>query len=175
LVGQIHAEIEDHLAASGLSHTLLYPASFVNNLFYVASAVAAENSWTGAAPTGRVAYIDVRDLSEAVALVLRDPARRGSTYDLSGPDAYTFPEIAELLSRILGHEVKYVPVSPDDRRSALLGAGIPEWFAGLLLSLETSAEAGELSTLTTTLKELLGHEPRTVEEFLIENAARFRN
>jgi len=175
LVGQIHAEIEDHLAASGLSHTLLHPASFVNNLFYAASSVAAENSWTGAAPTGRVAYIDIRDLSEAVALVLRDPARRGRTYDLSGPDAYTFPEIAELLSRILGHEVKYVPVSPDDRRSALLDAGIPEWFAGLLLSLETSAEAGELSTLTTTLKELLGHEPRTVEEFLIENAAQFRN
>jgi len=174
LVGQIHAEIEDHLAASGLSHTLLHPASFVNNLFYVASSVAAENSWTGAAPTGRVAYIDIRDLSEAVALVLRDPALHGRTYDLSGPDAYTFPEIAELLSRILGHEVKYVPVSPDDRRSALLGAGIPEWFAGLLLSLDTSAEAGELSTLTTTLKELLGHEPRTVEEFLIENAARFR-
>jgi uncharacterized protein YbjT (DUF2867 family) len=175
LVGQLHAEIEDHLAASGLSHTLLYPASFVNNLFYAASSVAAENSWTGAAPTGRVAYIDIRDLSEAVALVLRDPALRGRTYGLSGPDAYTFPEIAELLSRILGHEVKYVPVSADDRRSALLGAGIPEWFAGLLLSLDTSAEAGELSTLTTTLKELLGHEPRTVEEFLIENAAQFRN
>jgi len=38
------------------------------------------------------------------------------------------------------HRVTYVPVSPDDRRSALLG-----------------------------------HEPRTVGEFLIENAARFRS
>ena len=55
--------------------------------------------------------------------LLRDPALRGRTYDLSGPDAYTFPEIAELLSKILGLEVKYVPVPPDDRRSALLGAG----------------------------------------------------
>src|SRR5260221_14787257 len=27
LVGQLHAEIEDHLAASGLSHTFLRPAS----------------------------------------------------------------------------------------------------------------------------------------------------
>jgi hypothetical protein len=42
-------------------------------------------------------------------------------------------------------------------------------------SLETSAEAGQLGTVTTTLKELLGHEPRTVEQFLIENAARFRS
>jgi uncharacterized protein YbjT (DUF2867 family) len=173
-VGRLHAEIQDHLVASALSYTLLYPVSYANNLFYGALSVAAENKWLGAAPTGRVAYIDIRDLSEAAALVLRDPALHGKTYDLSGPDAYTFPEIAQLLSRILGNEVAYVPVSPDDRRSALLGNGVSQWFAELLLSLETSAEAGEIGTVTTTLKELLDHEPRTVEEFLIENAARFR-
>jgi uncharacterized protein YbjT (DUF2867 family) len=172
-VGRLHAEIQDHLVVSGLSYTLLCPASFVNNLLYAAKSVAAENSWSGAASTGRVAYIDIRDLSEAAALVLRDPALHGKTYDLSGPDAYTFPEIAELLSRILGHEVTYVPVSPDDRHSALLGNGVSQWFAELLLSLETSAEAGQIGTVTITLKELLGHEPRTVEEFLIENTARF--
>jgi NAD(P)H dehydrogenase (quinone) len=174
-VGRMHAEIQDHLVASGLSYTLLCPASFANNLFYAARSVAVENSWSGAAPTGRVAYIDIRDLSEAAALVLRDPALHGKTYDLSGPDAYTFPQVAQLLSRILGHEVTYVPVSPDDRRSALLGNGVSAWFAELLLSLETSAEAGQIGTVTTTLTELLGHEPRTVEEFLIENAARFRS
>ena len=174
-VGRLHAEIEDHLAASGLSRTLLRPATFVNNLFYAARSVAAENRWTGAAPTGRAAYIDIRDLAEATALILRDPALHGRTYDLSGPDAYTFPEIAELLSRILGHRVTYVPVSPADRRSALLATGISEWFAELLLTLETSIEAGQLGTRTATLRELLGREPRTVEEFLIENAARFTN
>jgi uncharacterized protein YbjT (DUF2867 family) len=173
-VGRLHAEIQDHLVASGLSHTLLYPATFVNNLLYAANSVAAENSWSGAARTGRVAYIDVRDLSEAAALVLRDPALHGKTYDLSGPDAYTFPEIADLLTTILGHEVTYLPVSPDDRRSALLDTGVTQWFAELLLSLETSAEAGQIGTVTTTLKHLLGHKPRTVEEFLIENATRFR-
>ena len=174
-VGRLHAEIQDHLVASGLSYTLLHPVSYANNLFYGARAVAAENKWVGAAPTGRVAYIDIRDLSEAAALVLRDPALHGKTYDLSGPDAYTFPEIAQLLSMILGHEVTYVPESPHDRRSALLGEGVSEWFAELLLSLETSAEAGQLGTVTTTLKDLLDHEPRTVEEFLTENVARFRS
>ena len=175
VVGRIHAEIQDHLVASGLSHTLLYPASFANNLLYAARSVSTENSWTGAAPTGRVSYIDIRDLSEVAALVLRDPALHGKTYDLSGPDAYTFPEIAQLLSRILGQPVTYVPVAPEDRRAELLRRGVPEFFAELLLSLETGAEAGQMSAVTSTLKELLGHEPRTVEEFLIENAAQFRS
>jgi uncharacterized protein YbjT (DUF2867 family) len=175
VVGRIHAEIQDHLVASGLSYTLLYPASFANNLLYAARSVSAENSWTGAAPTGRVSYIDIRDLSEVAALVLRDPALHGKTYDLSGPDAYTFPEIAQLLSRILGQPVTYVPVAPEDRRVELLRRGVPDFFAELLLSLETGAEAGQMSAVTSTLKELLGHEPRTVEDFLIENAAQFRS
>ncbi|MDT7699792.1 MAG: hypothetical protein QOJ30_2117 [Pseudonocardiales bacterium] len=173
VVGRIHAEIQDHLVGSGLSYTLLYPASFANNLLYAARSVSTENSWTGAAPTGRVSYVDIRDLSEAAALVLRDSALHGKTYDLSGPDAYTFPEIAQLLSRILGHPVTYVPVSPDDRRAELLGRGVPEFFAELLLSLETGAEAGQMSGVTSTLKELLGHDLHTVEEFLIENAGQF--
>ena len=80
-----------------------------------------------------------------------------------------------MLSRILGHGVMYVPASPDERRSALLAQGISEWFTELLLSLETSAEAGELGTVTPTLKELLGREPRSVEEFVIENVERFRS
>jgi uncharacterized protein YbjT (DUF2867 family) len=174
-VGRLHADVQDHLVASGLPHTLLWPASFANNLLYAARTVAEESRLPAAAPTGRVAYIDIRDLSEVAALVLRDPALHGKNYDLSGPDAYTFPEIARLLSSILGHEITYVPVSPDDRRSALLETGVSEWFADLLLSLETSAEAGQIGTVTTTLKHLLGREPRTVEEFLIENAARFRS
>ena len=117
---------------------------------------------------------DIGDLSEAAALVLRDPALHGTTHNLSGPDAYTFLEIAELLSQILDRQVTYIPVNPDDRLSALLANGYSPWFAELLLTLETSADAGQIGTVTTTLKELLGREPRTVEEFLIENAARLR-
>jgi uncharacterized protein YbjT (DUF2867 family) len=174
-VGRLHAEIQDHLVASGLSYTLLYPVSYANNLFYGARSVAAEHKWISAAPTGRVAYIDIRDLSEAAAVVLRDPALHGKTYDLSGPGAYTAPEIAQLLSRILGHEVTYVYASPAERRAAMLARGISEWFAELLLTLETSAEAGQLDTVSTTLVEVLGRAPRTVEKFLTENAARFRS
>jgi uncharacterized protein YbjT (DUF2867 family) len=174
-VGRLHAEIQDHLVASGLSHTLLYPSSFANNLLYTAQSVAADNVLPAAASTGRISYIDIRDLSEAAALVLREPALHGKTYDLSGPDAYTFAEIAQLLSTILGHEITFVPASPDERLAAMLKSGISPWFAELLLSLETSAEAGQIATVTTTLNDLLSHEPRTVERFLIENASRFRS
>jgi uncharacterized protein YbjT (DUF2867 family) len=173
MVGRLHAEIEDHLAASGLTYTLLRAASFTNNLFYAADSIAAENSWTGAAPTGKIAYIDIRDLAEAAALVLRDPALQGTIHNWSGPDSYSNPEVAALLTRILGRQISYVPASEEERRSALLGAGISEWYVDLLVGLETAAESGQIGGLTTALQDLLGREPRTVAEFLTENADRF--
>jgi hypothetical protein len=42
-------------------------------------------------------------------------------------------------------------------------------------TLENSAEAGHFATVTSTLKELLGHDPWNVEGLLLENAARFRS
>jgi hypothetical protein len=55
----------------------------------------------------------------------------------------------------------------------LLAAGTPEWYVELLVTLETGAESGRLGALTTTLRDLLGRAPRSVEEFLTEHAARF--
>lgn len=173
LVGRLHAEIEAHLAASGVPHTLLRAASFTENLLYGAESVAARSTWSGAAPTGRVSYIDIRDLAEAAALLLWNPALHGGVHNWSGPDAYTYPEIADLLSRILGRRVTYAPVSEEDRRAALLQAGRPEWYVELLVSLEAGAESGRIDTVTTAVEDLLGRRPRTVEQFLVEHAARF--
>lgn len=173
MVGRLHAEIEDHLVASGIAHTLLHPASFSANLLYAAGPVAATGSWEGAAPTGRVAYIDYRDLSEAAALVLSDPALQGRVHHWNGPDAFTFPEVAQLLSRLLGREISYVPRTVEERTAALTAAGLPEFVVTLLVGLDIGNESGQAAALTTELQEVLGRDPRSVEEFLVENIAAF--
>jgi uncharacterized protein YbjT (DUF2867 family) len=173
VVGRLHAEIEDHLKSSGLSYTLLRPSSFVNNLLAAAPMIAAGPDWYGAAPTGRVSYVDIRDVAEASAIVLRDPTLWGGIHDWSGPDALTFPEVAALLSTILGRTISYRPVTPAQRTASLLERGLPEWVAELAVSLDVGAESGDLLRSTPDLRELLGRELRTVEEFLRENAAAF--
>ena len=47
--------------------------------------MATENKWVSAALTGRVAYIDIPDLSEAAALVLRDPRCMASPMTCPAP------------------------------------------------------------------------------------------
>jgi hypothetical protein len=46
--------------------------------------------------------------------------------------------------------------------------------AELLVTREWAILAGENERTTTTLRDLTGHEPRTIEEFLHENRELFR-
>jgi uncharacterized protein YbjT (DUF2867 family) len=80
VAGRLHADIEDHLAASGLAHTLLRPSVFMTNLLAAGPSVAATAQWSGAVPTGRVTYVDLDDLTEASTAVLRDRSLQGAVH-----------------------------------------------------------------------------------------------
>src|SRR5436190_22604280 len=57
-VGRAHGEIDAHLTASRVPHTLLRPTYYTTNLLAAAGSIASEDRWYGMAPTGRVALVD---------------------------------------------------------------------------------------------------------------------
>ncbi|MGW4365874.1 NAD(P)H-binding protein [Nocardia takedensis] len=74
-VGRWHAEIEAHLANSGVPHTILRPAYFTTNLLRTAApSVAATGRWAGTSPTGR---IDAGAAAGHDRRPLRDPGDDG--------------------------------------------------------------------------------------------------
>jgi NAD(P)H dehydrogenase (quinone) len=59
-----------------------------------------------------------------IAGILEDPApHRGKVYPLFGPVEYSYAEIAQVLSRVLGREIEYKQVSFEEfqklRKAAL--------------------------------------------------------
>ena len=56
----------------------------------------------------------------------------------------------------------------------LTGAGVPAGEAELLITREWALLAGENERTTSTVQDLTGHPPRTVEAFLHENRELFR-
>jgi uncharacterized protein YbjT (DUF2867 family) len=173
-VGRWHAEIEDHLHASGVPHTLLQPSSFsINLLAAAAPSISHGDRWFGSAPTGHSALVDTRDVSEAAAVVIRQPNLYNATYVLTGPQALSNPEIAEIFSRVLGREVSYVPVDDDTVRKGIAGAGLPDLVADIAVGINQSVEAGAQETVTDDLEQVLGRAPRTVEQFISDHRAAF--
>ncbi len=123
-----HMQIEAHLATLDVGYTILRPSSFVDILARAGAPVAA-GTWGGAAGQGRVNLIDTRDIAEAARFAILDQENLNSqrAYHLTGPKAVTMPEVAEELSRLLGHTISYQHRTPTEHREFLIVQGSTRW------------------------------------------------
>ena len=168
-----HAAIESHLAASGVPHTLLSPTTFADILMLAAPSIRTTGRWSGSAPHGRNTFIDSRDVVDAAVSVLTEPSTRGKRHVLTGPAALSWPEVAERLTRVLGREIRYDPVSVDEQRAQLETRGLAPWRVELVLGLDEIQRSSLYGTPTDTVRELTGHPPRTIDEYIGANRAAF--
>jgi NAD(P)H dehydrogenase (quinone) len=171
-----HMEIEAHLSRQPIASSVLRPSAFADILGRRAGAQVSTGSWTGAAGNGRVNFIDTRDVAAAARITLLDDVYPESqrVYHLTGPRAWTMPQIAEELSNLLGHSVVYKNRSPDEERAALLAAGLSPFVTDLLLGLDQMFRESVIGETTSTVEELTGKPPRTLQQWLIENIEVFR-
>lgn len=61
--------------------------------------------------------VDTRDVAAVAAAVLTEPGHAGAAYDVTGPEALSYGDVADKLTTTLGRPVSY-PVTwpvPEDR------------------------------------------------------------
>jgi uncharacterized protein YbjT (DUF2867 family) len=166
-----HAEVEAHVRALGLDHTVLRPNLYLQGLFAFAGTV--RQGWF-AAPVGgaAVSAIDTRDIADTAAVVLTSPGHAGRTYTLTGPRAVTHDEIARAISDATGQGVTFHDSTPDQFTAALTGL-LPPWqLAGLVEDYAHYAR-GEAAEVHTSVADVTGHRPRDLVEFAHDHAAAF--
>ena len=169
-----HAESEDHIKASGVTWTFLRPNGFMQNMvIYNAATVRGQNAFYGSAADGKVSQVDLRDIGAVAVRVLTEDGHTGRTYTLTGPAALSNSEIAAILSSVLGREIHYVNLPPDEMKHALLGTGMPEWNANGIIDLEALYRGGGASTVSPDIERVLGRKPIGYEQFARDYASTF--
>jgi NAD(P)H dehydrogenase (quinone) len=163
-----HWSIDQTARAAGVGYATLRPAIYSASMLAAGHEVKAARTWTGLADSGRVALIDHRDVAEVAVRVLRDRELWNRHYDLTGPKQLSWPEALELLSAELGETVLFQVATERALIERIVGAGLPPGQAELLIAREWAILAGENERTTTTVRELTGHEPHSVEAFLHE-------
>ncbi|BFV61110.1 SDR family oxidoreductase [Kitasatospora sp. CMC57] len=173
VISRGHHAIEEHLRASGLTHTVLRPYAFMQNLLRLAPTVD-QGVILGAMGDAPCNYVDCRDIGDVAAAALTRPDIAGGTYALTGPEAVSYPELASRLTAMTGHQIRYVDLAPDELRDSLIhNARMPAWLAEHVKEIQQLAIARP-ETPTTTVGEILGRPPRTLDAFLREHHAWFR-
>ncbi|MEU1386870.1 MULTISPECIES: SDR family oxidoreductase [unclassified Nonomuraea] len=169
--GRLHALSDVELAASGLDWTVIRPAFFMQNLL---GSVAGDTLYGGTGQ-GRIGLIDVRDIGDFAAAVLRDPgSHKGRTYTLTGPASISLGEAATALTDVYGTPIAYQPVAPDDAYRSMLDAGIREWDAAVTREYLKAYAAGWGDRTTTAFTDVTGRPGRTFTEFAKDHAAELR-
>jgi uncharacterized protein YbjT (DUF2867 family) len=171
-----HRKVEDKLKASAMNYTILRPNGFMQNLIiHFAPSIRAQGAFYQSTGNAKVSHIDLRDIAVAAAKILRDTDQHtGKIYELNGPEALSYSEIAEKISRATGRNVQYVDIPPDAQRKALLDMGMPDFLVTALLELQELYAAGKASKVDSTLALLIRRAPTTMDDFLREFADQFR-
>ena len=173
--GRWHRAVERHLEASGVPWTFLRPAGFMQNFFnYMGETIRKQSAIYTSAGNGAGAHIDARDIGAAAARVLTGKGHEGKAYALTGPQALPYAQAAEILSRVLGREIKYVPITHEQMKQGALAAGMPPVYVDALVDLDRYYAAGRMTAVTPTVKELTGRDPIRFEQFAKDYADKFR-
>ena len=169
-----HRRVEDKLSASGLDYTIVRPNSFVQNILtYYASSIRTEGAFYAAMGHARTSFIDVRDVAAVAARTLTSPGHAGKTYELNGPEALTYGEVAEKITQASGRRVQYVDIPVAQQKQAMLDQRLPDWLATALLDLQAYYTGGKGGEVDDVISTILGRAPRTMDQFLADFADSF--
>jgi uncharacterized protein YbjT (DUF2867 family) len=172
-----HHAVEQHLRAGQEGWTILRPGFFAQNIGDAyRQDIVNDNRIFLPAGAGRVAFLDVRDLAEVAVNALIAPANyRGQTYTLTGPEAYSFAEVASILSQELSHgdrrTIKYQPASILAYGWHLFRRGMPPAQILVQTILHVGLRFGQAESVNTSLTELLGHRSHTLRDYIRDRVA----
>lgn len=162
-----HRRLEKRLERSSLSWTFLRAAYFAQNLETTHREEVRRGELFVPAGDGRVGVVDARDVAAVAALALRG-GHAGRAYDLTGPAALTFDEMAATLDAHLEHPVEYAAPGLVRFLGRSLRAGTPPVQALVMAGLYTVTRIGRSARVTGTVEAVLGRPPRSFGEYVVD-------
>jgi uncharacterized protein YbjT (DUF2867 family) len=164
-LGRWHWQTEEAIRASGSDFTILRPGSFMQNYISHAQTIQRDGAFYDTHTDAPMALIDARDIADVAKVALTDDGHAGQVYALTGGEAITNAEIADILSNVLRKPVHAVEVAKEQAREGMAAAGLPDWLIDDLLVLADMQKAGHAAKVSPSVRDVTGREPRTFEEF----------
>jgi uncharacterized protein YbjT (DUF2867 family) len=162
-------QVEKALEESSIPFVTLRPNAFMQNLLLQDASIRA-GQFVEPSDGHASSPIDVRDIA-AVAVAVSAGDHDGRALDLTGPEAPTGFEIAQLLSAAMRKPVAFVSPPIAAFRAALLDRGAPLWRVDGLTELYRNIQdkrAPHLARVTPDVEHVTGRAPRTLRDFALE-------
>ena len=169
--------LENALREFGVPYTILRPGYYMQNDGALKDVLTGSGIYPMPIGTAGICAVDVRDIAEAAATSLTGDGHDGQTYDLTGSTLISGPGNAAIWSELLGKEIHYTGHNFNQWEQQMR-AMAPGWQAfDLRTMFQGYFDRGFASTGTEVARmtKLLGHAPRSYEDFAAETAALWRS
>ena len=164
-----HGETEEILRNSGLAWTVLRNATYAElQVPPGALAVAGGKLYTNAAD-GLLVPVSRQDCAAAAATVLVSEGHAGRTYDITGPEAFSQQELADVLSEVSGRRVEVVRMGDRMLTWGLMKNGVGKPVARAIVAFGKAIREGYYAHVDPSASQLMGREPHTLRDVLVAN------
>jgi uncharacterized protein YbjT (DUF2867 family) len=174
IFSKMHAEIARYLEDSGLLWTHLRPGQFMQEYLREVPTIVAHGALFLPLEDVRIVGVDIEDIAKASFILLTTSGHEGKIYTITGPEALNMGEIAEQISIAIGKTVRYVKISREERKQAMLTAGISPFLVDALdVQVSERLKEGIESVVNLETHVAFGIHPTTFAEFARRNADAF--
>jgi NAD(P)H dehydrogenase (quinone) len=161
--GRDHFHTERLIRDAGIGFTFLRDSIYLD---FVPFFAGADGVIRGPADDGRVAAVARDDIADVAVEALLSDEHAGAAYDLTGSEAFTMTEAAEILTRVTGREVSFVDETLEEARESRRPSGAPDWEIEGWVTTYAAIAAGELDVVTDDVERIAGHPPMSLPELL---------
>jgi uncharacterized protein YbjT (DUF2867 family) len=180
---RLHRQAEKVIEESGIPFTFLRPNFFMQNFVtFYSNFIKTQGAFYVPAGDAKASFVDVRDIAAVAVQALSgnrsskngESKHMGKAYDITGGEAISYGQAAEILSKEIGKKVNYVNISDEDARKGMKDMGADEWTINSMIELFGITRAGYLSEISHTIEQVTGNRPITFSQFAKDYASAFK-
>jgi uncharacterized protein YbjT (DUF2867 family) len=175
---RLHRQAEKVIEESGIPFAFLRPNFFMQNFVtFYSSFIKTQGAFYVPAGDAKASFVDVRDIA---AVAVQALSKNGTAnhirkaYDITGGEAISYGQAAEILSKEIGKKVNYVNISDEDARKGMKDMGADEWTINSMIELFGITRAGYLSEISPAVEQVTGNKPIPFSQFARDYAGAFK-
>lgn len=173
---RLHRQVEKFIEQSGIPFTFLRPNEFMQNFInFHSPSIKGNNAFYVPIEDAKVSLVDVRDIAAvAVKSLIDEDKHKNKTYLITGPEALSYHQVAEILSNTTGRKINYVNISDGEARAAMKEIGMSDWLINTVSELSEYFRKGKASEISPAVEDVTGNKPISFSQFAKDYAEAFR-
>jgi uncharacterized protein YbjT (DUF2867 family) len=149
--------------------------AFMSNLLFQREPIVRMGKLFSNYGDGKLPFVHPRDIAAVAVKALTSPDQhRNKAYPVTGGEALSMHDVAQLLSDALGRKIDYVPVSDGAAADSMRQHGLPAEVVNALMPFGKIVREGRAAAVSPAVRNITGRDPLTYAAWVKEYAGAFQ-